>query len=105
MKYQPLFNNVLVKPLKKEEGTIITEPDPTEPVEAEVVAAGLGQVDSVEMCNLATNPCPNPHVNRVPMEVAIEDKILFFPRDAKKLKLDGEDYYLLNQEDILLKII
>ncbi len=87
MKYKPLLNNLLVKLLPKKETGIVYDPE-NEPVRAEIFAIGDGEWNGVDQ--------------GVPLQVRLDNIVLFFPRDAKKLDLDGEEYYLLNQNDILL---
>ena len=56
------------------------------PQEAEVVAVGPGaMVDG----------------NRVAMEVKIGDKVLYSKYAGTEVKVDGEEYTILKQEDIL----
>lgn len=99
MKYQPLLNNLLVKPLPKDEGKIIYDPA-NEPLRAKIIKMGRGNHYNYE----TLSPLNSSFDTQVPVPAEIEenDTILFFPQDARRLSLDGKEFYLLDQNDVLL---
>lgn len=90
MRVKPLGDRVVIKRLEAEEktksGIVLTGTAKERPQEAEVVAVGPGAViDGV----------------RVELEVKVGDKVLFSKYAGTEVKLDGEEYIILKQEDIL----
>ena len=90
MKLVPLSDRVVLKQLEAEEttksGIVLTGSAKERPQEAEVVAVGPGaMVDG----------------NRVAMEVKVGDKVLYSKYAGTEVKVDGEEYTILKQEDIL----
>jgi chaperonin GroES len=91
MKIRPLNDRLLVKRLAGEEktagGIIIPDSAKEKPAEGEVVAVGPGKLaDSGE---------------RVALQVAAGDKVLFSKYGGTDVKLDGEDYLIMREDDIL----
>ena len=91
VKIQPLGDRVLVKPIEQKEikrsGIIIPDNAKEKPQEGLVVAAGKGKT-SDEGKLLA-------------MDVKAGDKILYGKYSGNEIKLDGEDYLIMHQDDIL----
>ena len=90
MNIKPLADRVVVKMLEAEEttkgGIILTSKAQEKPQVAEIVAAGPGGVvDGKE----------------VTMEVAVGDKVLISKYAGTEVKLDGEEYTILRQSDVL----
>ena len=91
MKIRPLNDRLLVKRLAEEEktagGIIIPDSAKEKPAEGEVAAVGLGKLgDSGE---------------RIALQVAVGDKVLFSKYGGTDVKLDGEDYLIMREDDIL----
>jgi chaperonin GroES len=91
MKIRPLNDRLLVKRLAEEEktagGIIIPDSAKEKPAEGEVVAVGPGKTaDNGE---------------RVALQVAVGDKVLFSKYGGTDVKLDGEDYLIMREDDIL----
>lgn len=91
MKIRPLNDRLLVKRLKEEEvtagGIIIPDSAKEKPAEGEVVAVGPGKAaDNGE---------------RVAMQVKEGDVVLFSKYGGTDVKLDGEDYLIMREDDIL----
>lgn len=92
MKLKPLFNNVIVKPSKNEEvtkfGIVLPDTmDKEKPEKGEVVAIGSGKVlDNGETLK---------------MSVKIGDKVMFKKYSPDEVKVDGEDYLILSESDII----
>ncbi len=91
MKFQPLGDRVLVKPLEAKEvkkgGIIIPDTAKEKPQEGEVIAAGPGK--RTEDGKL------------IPMDVKVGDKILFGKYSGTEVKIEDIEYLIMNQEDIL----
>ncbi len=90
MKVRPLGDRVVIKKLEAEEktksGIVLTGAAKERPQEAEVVAVGPGgMVDGKE----------------VKMEVKVGDKVLYSKYAGTEVKVDGEEYTILKQDDIL----
>lgn len=92
MKLQPLFNNVIVKPLKNEEvtksGIVLPDTmDKEKPEKGEVVAIGSGRV------------LDNGEISK--MSVKVGDRVMFKKYSPDEVKVDGEDYLVLSESDII----
>jgi chaperonin GroES len=90
MKVRPLGDRVVIKKLEAEEktksGIVLTGTAKEKPQEAEVVAVGPGgYVDGKE----------------IKMEVKVGDKVLFSKYAGTEVKVDGEEYTIIKQDDIL----
>lgn len=92
MNLKPLFDNVVVKPAKAEEqtksGIFIPDTAKEKPQKGEVVAAGDGRWD-------------DEGAKRVPMDVKIGDTVIYKEWGKTSIKLDGEEYFILSQSDVL----
>ena len=86
---KPLGSRVLIKKLEAEEksqgGIILTSKTKEKPQVAEVVAVGPGTKDE-------------------PMELKVGDKVVFAKYAGTDIKFEGNEYTLMNQEDILATI-
>ena len=94
MKIKPLADRVVIKMLESEEttksGIVLPGAAKEKPQLAEVVAVGPGGViDGKE----------------VKMEVAVGDKVLMSKYAGTEVKLDGVEYIILKQSDILAKVL
>lgn len=91
MKFQPLGDRVLVKPLEQKEvkkgGIIIPDTAKEKPQEGEIVAVGPGK--RTEDGKL------------IPMDVKVGDRILFGKYSGSEVKIDDVEYLIMNQDDIL----
>ena len=88
---KPLEDRVLVQPLEAEQTTasVLVIPDTAKekPQEGRVVATGPGRIDDKG--------------NRVPLDVAEGDVVIFSKYGSTEVKYDGSEYLLLNARDIL----
>ena len=94
MNIKPMADRVVIKMLEAEEttksGIILTSAAKEKPQVAEVVAVGPGGlVDGKE----------------VKMEVAEGDKVLISKYAGTEVKVDGEEYTILRQSEILAKVL
>ncbi|WP_028580189.1 co-chaperone GroES [Desulfogranum japonicum] len=91
MKIRPLNDRILVKRLEGEEktagGIIIPDSAKEKPAEGEIVAVGPGKLSDAG--------------ERVAMDVAVGDRVLFSKYGGTDVKLDGEDYLIMREDDIL----
>ena len=91
VKIRPLGDRVLVKPLDKEKqergGLIIPDTAKEKPQEGEIVAAGKGKVSDDGKV--------------LPMDVKAGDRILYGKYSGTEIKIDGDEYLIMHQDDIL----
>ncbi len=91
MKLKPLGDRVVVKVVEAEEktasGIVLPDKAKERPQEGEVVAVGEGKVLD--------------NGTRMGMEVKEGDKILYSKFAGTEVKVDGEDYLIMKQDDIL----
>jgi chaperonin GroES len=90
-KIRPVGDRVVVKPAAKEEvtksGIVIPDTAKEKPQEGTVVAVGSGRLlDNGE---------------RAALEVREGDRVLFAKYSGTEFKLDGEEYLVLKESDIL----
>jgi chaperonin GroES len=92
MKIKPLADYVLIEPIKTEEktkaGILLPESAEKErPEQGRVVAVGPGR--------------KLPSGKRVPMDVKKGDKVLFTKYGPNEIKVEGKEYLIAKEEDIL----
>jgi len=91
MKFKPLGARALVQIVEREEttasGIVLPDTAKEKPQTAKVVAVGEGKLDR--------------DGQRVPVEVAQGDVIVFAKYSGTEINLDGEDYMILDADDIL----
>lgn len=88
---KPLEDRILVQPLEAEQttasGLVIPDTAKEKPQEGKVIATGPGRIDD--------------NGNRVPLDVSVDDVIIFSKYGGTEVKYDGQEYLLLNARDIL----
>ena len=91
MKLKPLEDRIVVKADDAEEttasGLVIPDTAKEKPQEGKVIATGPGRIDDKG--------------NRVPLDVAEGDVVIFSKYGGTEVKYDGQEYLLLNARDIL----
>ena len=91
MKFRPLHDRVLIKRIEEQEtlrgGIIIPDTAKEKPQEGEVIAAGTGK----RLENGTVTP----------LEVAEGDRVLFGKYSGTEIKLDGQEYLILREDEIL----
>jgi len=91
MKIRPLQDRVIVQRLEEEEktkgGIIIPDTAKEKPQQGKVVAVGKGKV--------------NDDGKVTPLDVKEGDKILFGKYSGTEVKIDGEEYLIMREDDIL----
>ena len=94
MNLKPLSDRVVIKVLEAEEktasGIVLPDKAKEKPQEGEVMAIGTGKV-------LESG-------NRTEMDVKVGDKVIFSRYAGTEVKVKGEDYLILRQDDILALI-
>jgi len=90
-KIRPLQDRILVKRLSEEEktkgGIIIPDSAKEKPQEGEVMAVGNGKVLD--------------NGTKMALEVKAGDRILFSKYSGTEVKIDGEEYTIMREDDIL----
>jgi len=90
-KFRPLHDRILIKRVTSEEktsgGIIIPDSAKEKPQEGEVIAVGNGKVLE--------------EGKRVALEVKTGDRILFGKYSGNDIKLDGEEFIIIREEDVL----
>jgi chaperonin GroES len=90
-KIRPVGDRVVIKPAAKEEvtksGIVIPDTAKEKPQEGTVIAVGSGR--------LLDNG------DRAPVDVREGDRVLFAKYGGTEFKLDGEEYLVLKENDIL----
>ena len=94
MKIRPLYDRIVVKRIEEKEtvlgGIIIPDTAKEKPQEGEVVAVGKGK--RLEDGKL------------VPLDVKAGDRILFGKYSGSEVKIDGAEYLILREDEILAVI-
>jgi chaperonin GroES len=91
MHFRPLHDRVVVRRIDAEEktagGIIIPDTAKEKPMEGEVVAVGPGARDE--------------HGQLVPLDVRAGDRILFGKWSGTEVKLDGEEFLIMKESDVM----
>ena len=91
---KPLGDRVIVKPSEKEamtkSGIVLPDTASEKPQEGSVLAVGPGRVLD--------------NGKRIEMDVKAGDKVLFAKYAGTEVKLDGEDYLVIRETDLLAVI-
>ncbi len=91
MNLRPLQDRIIVKRLEEENvtagGILIPDTAKEKPQRGEVVAVGKGKVTEDGKV--------------LPMDVKAGDKVLFGKYAGTEIKIDGQDYLIMREDDIL----
>lgn len=91
MNFRPLHDRVLIKPLEQDDrstgGIIIPDTAKEKPVEGKVIAVGAGARDE------------NGKIH--PLDVKKGDRILFGKWSGTEVKLNGDEYVIMKESDIM----
>jgi chaperonin GroES len=91
MKIQPLGDRILVKRIKAEEktagGIVVPDTAKEKPKEGEVISLGTGKV--------------NEKGEKQAFTVKEGDKILFESYAGNEVEIDGEEYLVMKEDDVL----
>jgi chaperonin GroES len=91
MQLKPLHDRILVKRLEEEQvtkgGIIIPDSAKEKPIKGEVVAVGQGKTaDDGKL---------------IPMNVKAGDKVIFNKYAGTEIKIEGEEYLIMREDDVL----
>jgi chaperonin GroES len=91
MKIRPLQDRILVQPIREKEvrksGIIIPDSAQEKPIEGRVKAVGAGKVGD--------------DGKRVKLDVKVGDKVLYSKYGGTEIKIEGEDFLLMREDDVL----
>jgi chaperonin GroES len=91
MKLKPLQDRILVQRVEEatttKGGIIIPDSAKEKPAEGKVIAVGNGKLGD--------------DGKRVPLEVKKDDRILFGKYSGTEVKIEGEDYLIMREDDVL----
>lgn len=91
MKLKPLQDRILVQRVEEETttkgGIIIPDSAKEKPAEGKVVAVGAGKVGD--------------DGNRIALEIKAGDRILFGKYSGTEVKIDGEEFLIMREDDVL----
>jgi len=95
LRIQPLSDKIVVKVMevteeKTKSGLYVPDTAKEKPQEGEVLAVGPGAM--------------NDQGERLPMTVAVGDRVIFSKYAGTEIKLDGEEYLIMAERDILAKL-
>ena len=91
MKIRPLNDRILVKRLAEEVmtkgGIIIPDSAQEKPAEGEIISVGPGKLDDKG--------------KRVAIDLKVGEKVLFSKYGGTEVKIEGEDFLIMREDDIL----
>jgi chaperonin GroES len=94
MKVKPLHDRLIIQTLKEEEktkgGIIIPDTAKEKPVEGKVIAVGPGRIKK--------------DGTKMPLEIKKGDRVLYAKYAGTEIKMDGEEYLMMREDDILAVI-
>jgi chaperonin GroES len=95
MKLRPLDDRVVIEPLKSEErtpgGIVLPDTAQEKPQRGKVVAVGPGKLLD--------------DGSRAAMNVAVGDEVIFSKYAGSDVKINGNEYKIMRESDILAKVI
>ena len=91
MKFRPLHDRIVVKRIEAEEkragGIIIPDTAKEKPQQGEVIAVGPGGRDETGKL--------------IPIDLRVGDRVLFGKWSGTEVKLDGEEYLIMKESDVM----
>jgi len=91
MNLRPLHDRILIKRIEEKEavkgGIIIPDTAKEKPQKGEVIAVGNGK--------------KNEDGNLIPLDVKAGDRILFGKYSGAEIKMDGQEFLILREEEVL----
>jgi len=94
MKVRPLHDRLIIQTAAEEEktkgGIIIPDTAKEKPVEGKVIAVGAGRLKK--------------DGTKMPLEVKKGDRVLYAKYGGTEIKIDGEEYLMMKEDDILAVI-
>jgi chaperonin GroES len=94
MKVKPLHDRLIIQTLAEEEktkgGIIIPDTAKEKPVEGKVIAVGAGRIKK--------------DGTKMPLEIKKGDRVLYAKYAGTEIRMDGEEYLMMREDDILAVI-
>ena len=94
MKVRPLHDRLIIKTLEEEEktkgGIIIPDTAKEKPVEGKVIAVGAGRIKK--------------DGTKMPPEIKKGERVPYAKYGGTEIKIDGEEYLMMKEDDILAVI-
>jgi len=94
MKLKPLGDRLIVQAIEEEEttasGLVLPDTAKEKPQKGKVLAVGEGRLDD--------------DGDRIPLDVAEGDEVLYSKYGGTEIKVDGEDLLVLRESDVLAKV-
>ena len=91
MKARPLHDRLIVQRLEEEGktkgGIIIPDTAKEKPIEGKVIAVGTGRIKK--------------DGTKIPLEVKKGNRVLYAKYGGTEVKIDGEEYLIMKEDDIL----
>ena len=91
MNIRPLQDRIMVQPILEKEvqkgGIIIPDSAKEKPIEGRVKAVGKGKIGE--------------DGKPIKLEIKVGDKVLYSKYGGTEIKVDGEDYLLMREDDVL----
>lgn len=91
MKLKPLYDNVLIEPLEKEQttksGLVLPDSAKEKPQEGKVIAVGPGKLGDDNKI--------------IPIPLKIGDKVVYKKWGGNEVKIDGKELLLVGADDVL----
>ena len=91
MKIRPLQDRIMVQPILdkavQKGGIIIPDSAKEKPIEGRVKAVGKGKIGD--------------DGKPIKLEIKVGDKVLYSKYGGTEIKIDGEDYLLMREDDVL----
>jgi chaperonin GroES len=94
MKVRPLHDRLIIQTMEEEEktkgGIIIPDTAKEKPIEGKVIAVGAGRIKK--------------DGTKMPLEIKKGDRVLYAKYGGTEIKIDGEEYLMMKEDDILAVI-
>ena len=91
MKLRPLHDRILVQRVEEEKttkgGIIIPDSAKEKPAEGKVIAVGNGKIGD--------------DGNRISLDIKAGDRVLFSKYSGNEVKIEGEEYLIMREDDVL----
>lgn len=90
MNLKPLYDKIIVQPTKVEDitkaGIVLPDSAKEKPQQGKILAVGSGKIDEGQ---------------RIPLEVKVNDVIIFSKYAGDDIKVDGEELKIISESDVL----
>ena len=94
MNLQPLGDRIVVEVLEEEQttasGIVLPDTAKEKPQRGKVLAVGKGRYEDGKL---------------IPLDVAVDDEIVFSKYGGTEIKVEGDDVLILRESDVLAKVV